>query len=104
MSDDAKEVTSEPMTVIFGQGKVGIARSVFPDEPIARELVFWYADKAMPVGTPVDCVGKTAEEMGTFLHFQFLSRESAEILHKELGRLVEDWWKWETQSNQQEHA
>ena len=75
---------SETLIVEFGDGKVGVMRTSEQGEDFDSGIAF-VRQEAHPIGEVVPGrIGKTTDEVGSFLRFHFSNPESLQVLINDL--------------------
>ena len=75
---------SETLIVNFGAGKVGVMRTYEQGESFESGVAFVHQE-AHPIGEVVPGrIGKTTDEVGSFLRFHFSNTESLQVVIEDL--------------------
>lgn len=75
---------SETLIVEFGTGEVGVMRTSEQGEDFESGIAF-VRQEAHPIGEVVPGrIGKTTDEVGSFLRFHFSNRESLQVVINDL--------------------
>lgn len=75
---------SETLIVEFGAGEVGVMRTSEQGEDFESGIAF-VRQEAHPIGEVVPGrIGKTTDEVGSFLRFHFSNRESLQVVINDL--------------------
>ncbi len=75
---------SETLIVEFGKGEVGVMRTSEQGEDFESGIAF-VRQEAHPIGEVVPGrIGKTTDEVGSFLRFHFSNRESLQVVINDL--------------------